>query len=310
MQVRLAAAVAFGLFALAPARTRAEKLTFAWPVPAVVKVTEVATKQGDGAAPTTVRMRYDVAVTKAADGERLQVVLKNFEFLEVNGMDARKPALRAQLGATLKAAGAMPTLLINPDGSFDDVTGTDRVAEQIAAAAPPKERAGVRKLVGSPPFAAILKGTAAELWNAWVGLWVGRDLAVGRTVTVDKSLGRAGQSLDRPVKLTNQGMAGPPGHVHLAFTSALEGTDDKLLQTMVDGLLAQIAQATGKAVPREAIEDAVLSSQGEVITDPATLRPVNARWQKNTALRLKDDKGTFARHESHEYTFAWGPSKR
>src|SRR5688572_24297348 len=96
---------------LALASLLAEPLTFRWPVPAKVTVTEKVFKKGSGAT-----LRYHVSLTRAPDGKRLTLRITNFDFVEVGGRDPHDAAFRKQLAGALQAASALPTLLISPDG--------------------------------------------------------------------------------------------------------------------------------------------------------------------------------------------------
>ena len=289
-----------------PGPASAQKLTFAWPVPGSVKVEERAVKDG-----VAMEMRYEVSVAPARDGKRLEVQLGKFAILRVNGMDAREPAMRKQLAGVLDIASARPTLIIARDGSFEDITGLERVTKKLTAALPAKERAVTRKLLQQPGFVELLKQSSAEFWSIWVGLWAEGDLPDGRTLTLNDPLTLPdGTSLPRPLEVTNHGPAGPPAHVRLSYRSRLEvGRGDQTLQAFVASMLQQMTQTRGQPIPPEAIQRAELDSSGEVITDPATLRMVTARSRKSILLQL-DSQPPQRRDETHDYTFTWGKPPR
>ena len=298
----------FGLVAFGDAAlVRAEGLKFGWPVPGTVGVTEKAVKQGNA-----VTMRYDVTLAPAPDGKRVAVQLKRFEFLEVNGQDARKPEIRKQLGEALKMASAIPTLIVAREGTFEEITGMDRVVKQLTASLPAEQRASVVKMMSSPQFAGMLQESSAQFWNVWVGMWTGVDLPEGKSREVNQPLPLPdGSTLDRPVQMTNQGPAGPPGHVRLAFQSKLDASQQKKVRSLLEGMIQQMAQASGQEVPKDMFQGGNVSMSGEVVTDPATLRPASARWQKQVTIQMKGQPPQ-SREESHDYAFAWtkAPSRK
>src|SRR5687767_506200 len=140
------------LLAILPASAGAEPLRFLWPVPGKVKVTERAIKQGN-----EVVMSYQVSLAPAAGGKRVGVRLTGFEFLEVNGRDARTPAIRKQLAEALRMVSAIPTLVVNRDGIFHEITGMDELIGKLTASLPAGEKAAVRKAMSSPQFAGMLQ---------------------------------------------------------------------------------------------------------------------------------------------------------
>jgi hypothetical protein len=289
--------------AVAPSPARAEHLSFGWPSPVKVAVTEKAVKAGVAAT-----LRYDLSARTVAGG-RLAVRLTDLQFLELGGQDLRNAAARKQLEPALKASAALPTMLIAPDGTFADVKDLDETLRAMAAASKPKSAADKRALTAmlqSPQMRAMLRNNAAELWNVWVGLWAGADLEPGRTREVSQETPLPdGSAIERPLRVTHHGPAGPPGHVHLSFESTLEATTrNPKLQRMIDGVVQDLAAGGDRPIPRELVEGVRMTSAADVITDPATLRPVAAVWKKEVAVQVKGEPPR-SRAELHEYTFTW-----
>jgi hypothetical protein len=289
--------------AVAPSVTRAEHLTFRWPSPVRVAVTEKVVKGGIGAT-----LRYDLSV-RAVEGGRLAVRLTDLHFLELGGQDLRNPAVRKQLEPTLKAAAAFPTMLISPDGIFADVRDLDETLRAMAAASKPKsaaEKRAMAAMVKSPQMRALLKQNSAELWNVWVGLWAGADLEPGRTRELSQEMPLPdGAVIERPLRVIHHGPAGPPGHVHLSFESTLEVMPrTRSLQHFMDGMMQDLNAAAGRPIPRELVESVRMSSAADVITDPQTLRLVGAVWKKEVAVQIKGET-LRSQDELHEYTFTW-----
>jgi hypothetical protein len=278
----------------------AERMTFRWPVPATVMVTDKVTRTESSAT-----LRYQVTLTR--HGDDLAVRLGKFEFVEVDGRDARDPALRKQLRATLEMASAQPTILVSPQGGFLDVVDLETVIDHVvhSTAIPAKDRTALAKTMKSPAMLATLKSRSVEFWNVWVGLWAGADLEPGRTrqINLHTSLPN-GSLVERPVKVTHLGPDGPPGYVHLSFESTVEGGPNQVgLRAAVQNAARDFAASAGKDAGDE-VEGLVLFMGGEVITDPETLRPAAARSSRRTTVKLKGQPSR-TEIEAHEYTFSW-----
>jgi hypothetical protein len=294
--------VSVAAVSLAARPAAAEKMTFAWPLPAKVTVTDKSTR-GD----TSAKLRYQVTLTRYKEGDALALRLDKFEFLEVGGQDARGPALRKDLREAMEAASALPTILVSPDGRFLDVVDIEAMIDKLVRSSkmPPKERANLTKTMKSPVMLATLKARSAEFWSVWVGIWAGADLEPGRTreIRVPTTLPNGAQ-VDRPVKVSHQGPAGPPGYVRLAFESTLEGGAMRAkTRAAVQGAAKDVAAAAGQSADAE-IEGMEFSTGGEVITDPQTLKPAAARSYRRTLLKIKGQPPT-SELEAHEYEFSW-----
>lgn len=287
------------LVALLPLRAGAEPFRFAWPVPGKVMVKERSVKRG-----TDVVMSYQVSVAPAPDGKRLAVKLSGFEILQVDGHDARTPAIRKQLAGATKAASAVPTLLVGRDGNFQGITGLEEVIAKLTASLPPAERAPLRKMMASPQFAIMLQETTVQFWNVWVGMWIGADVPEGRTLPLERDVALSdGSTVRRPLTLVNQGPAGPPGNVRLSFESTVRGDKNPKVRDLLEGMLQEVAGDPRK-LPMDRFQSGALYMSGEVITDPATLQPAGAAWQRRVTLQLQGQPPISAQ-ESHEYTFTW-----
>jgi hypothetical protein len=290
------------LGAVAPPPARAEHLTFQWPAPVRVAVTEKTVKGGIGAT-----LGYNLSA-RVVEGGRLAVRLTDIQFKELGGQDLRNPALRKQLEPTLKASATLPTLVISPEGTFAGVRDVDESLRTMAAASKAKSAAEKRALAAmmkSPQMRALLQQNAAELWNIWVGLWAGSDLEPGQTRSLSQDTPLPdGSVIERPLRVTHHGPAGPPGHVHLSFESTVEVTPrTSSLKGFIDGMLQDLA-AAGQPIARELVQGVRMSTAADVITDPATLRLVAAVWKKEVAVQIKGEP-LRSQVEMHEYTFTW-----
>jgi hypothetical protein len=297
-----AAALALALVAAVSPAARADHMTFHWPAPVKVAVTEKVLKGGVGAT-----LRYDLSV-QPAPGGGLTVRLTDVRFVEIGGQDLRNPAVRKQLDPGLNASAALPTLVIAPDGTFADVRDVDRTIKEMALASKPKsavEKKAMAAMFKSPQLRLMLKQNAAELWSMWVGLWANADLEPGRTREVSQQIPLPdGGVIERPLRVTHHGPAGPPGYVRLSFQATMEANSrDKSLRRLIDGMVRDLA-GSGRPIPPELVESVQNTSAAEVITDPSTLQMVAAAWNKEVAVQVKGQPPR-AQAEVHEYTFTW-----
>jgi hypothetical protein len=285
---------------LAPAAAAAEGLTFKWPVPGKVSVTERVVKRG---VPATIR--YDVTLAMAPDRKRIAVRLTGLDFVEVAGLDARDPAVRKKLAPALRAATAVPTVLINSDGTFDDIADLDRTLKEVGKMLPAEQRAVFVKAMKAPQMLAMMKERSADFWGVWVGMWAGGELQPGKSVEVNQETALPdGATLERPIRFTHHGPAGPPAHVRLSFESSVEGdANNQALRGFVASLIQQWAPASGEKIGPETFQSFQMAIGGDVVTDPATLRPVSARSQRRMTVKVNGEERSQV--ETHEYTFTW-----
>ena len=192
---------------LSPPAAAADAFTFKWPVPGKVSVTERVVK---GGMPAT--LRYDITLATSPDRKRIAVRLTGMHFLEIAGRDARDPALRKQLEPVLRAAAAIPTILVNGDGTFADITDFERTIAEMTRTLPAEQRAIARKTMKDPQMLATMKERSADFWNVWVGLWAGGGIEPGKSVELNQEMALpGGATLERPMRFTHHGPADRPG---------------------------------------------------------------------------------------------------
>jgi hypothetical protein len=269
---------------------RATALTFAWPAPATVQVTERVLKKGRRGT-----LRYDLTIAREPDGGLL-VTYKDFEFLELAGLDLKKPEIKAQIAPALALAAAIPPLKISPDGAFLDVVNleatVDRVIDTLerGGSTPAAQVAQLRATMKSPAMLQMMKSSVADTWMSWVGLWREAELPgpgqEGPITGVEVS-GRTGT-------VRNLG-AGQRGLRLAAEVATPSATIDAELEPVREaaGELAAGMPATGAASKRTALE---------VELDPATMRPYTASYR--TTISLTAD-GSSDGVEEHDYVFVW-----
>jgi hypothetical protein len=298
--------VLLALIAVAP-RAHADQFRFAWPVPSRVVVTERVHKQG-----TWATIRYDAQLA-AHPGGKLALKLTNFSLVDLAGQIIPDAATRKKLEKAVKAGSMMPTIILSRDGQFETIGDTTAVAQAVIAAsdAPPKQRQQLAKLMKSPQVRASMQARASEFWTLWVGMWAGGELQPGRPreMTVETPL-PDGTTLEQPMTAAHQGIAGPPGHVRLSFETRLDGrANSDRMKRYIGAFLQQVSVELTQPLPPEAIEDVAMAASGEIVTDPSTLRPAQARSQRKIVLKLKGEPPRTL-VQAHEYTFDWAATPR
>jgi hypothetical protein len=280
------------------------ELRFAWPTPSRVTVTERILKKGKNSV-----VRYD-ATLSARKGGGYELKLDKFQFVEMEGRDVTKGQLPPELKAATALAGAIPTLVISAEGQAVDVVGMEEAVERALTMVPNEKgmRDQVRAMLSQPAMVQAMKQRASDFWGAWVGAWVGTDLAAGeeRKGTVPMQLPSG--AVDSMVTMHHRGPdASHKGAVRLEMETVLEG--EPFRKAMV-GMISQMMQA---AAPQNApdietmLKSARRVSHVEVVTDAATLRPYSARMAQVTKIQMANQERE--EREEHEYSFVWSAQK-
>jgi hypothetical protein len=288
-----------------PARAGAEAppLRFRWPIPARATVTERVQRHGQD-----VTIRYQLSLSPAADREQLTLHIEGTEVMAVKGANLKDPAVRAKVEQAVKVAAIAPSLVISREGQFLDIDRFDRVLAAIAAASPgtAEQKRRVVALMRTPEMKRLLEQRAADFWNVWVGVWANQNLPSGARRQVPRQVALPdGSGFNQLLHLQHHGADGPPGHVRLSFAATLDGAaDQQAVRRFIDGVLEQMSAQAGRPLPREVIETIEVTTAGEVITDPETLRPVAARSGRQTTLKVRGEPPR-VEQELRRYTFEW-----
>jgi hypothetical protein len=211
---------------------------------------------------------------------------------QVDGVPTSKektPELR-QIEA---AASSLPTMVVDRSGVFLRGTGYAEMIKRAATAFPGEEFAGLRDFMASGRAPAILDVTLAQLWQAWVGVWLRFDPAHGATQSASDLDAGPGAS---PIAMSYVG-AGPDHRVRLAAHRV--PTHEELLR---------LAGATGAMDPAQAAnvsQAAVLD--WDVETEWPEIRPWHARSRRSATMTVQGKEQTVA--EDHVYRFDWRPSE-
>lgn len=285
----------------------AEEIKFAWPVPSTVTVTEETLKKGQ-----TGKMRYDIVMSKEKGGNNYELNFKNFEFLELQGLDLSDPENREKAGPGLKHAtalgGMLPTLIIAPEGTVEDVVGMEKCVDSavsILTSADPK----LIEVLKSPEMIAQMKQKSVDFWRVWVETWLVAP-EDGKEKSIEMEVPMFGEmKVKAPLVVRNEGRAGESGgNVRLTAETVLAGEEArKALATMMQNMVAKLPVKEGvKPFSPDMVKSVKRVTTFTVVTNPKTLQPTKASSISNVEINI-DDKSK-SEIESHKYEFNWPKS--
>lgn len=289
----------------AEAAKTAGGLTFGWAQDSRVLITEEVVKKGN----TTVQT-YWITLAPRPDGN-ITVSYSDFAFLSINGTEVT-PEMKGQLGALETMTGAIPDLVITPEGVMVGLEGMDAMITEVITflrdveKTDPQVLASTEAMLRSPQMEQVLQGSAQTAWNSWAGDWVAMDLAPGETWEGEIESASPGKT--QPITMTHHGEEAEfPGKVHLSYTTTM---DKDLAMPLLMPLIEQIAAAGGAKdedgfTKLVAEADISIALNVRTITDPATLRPVAAFTEKTVVMKLESAGVDQTQVESHAYRFAW-----
>ncbi len=288
----------------APAQGEVAPLKFRWPIPTRATVTERAQRHGQD-----VTIRYQLSLSPTGDRKQLVLDIEGTELVAVKGANLKDPEVRAKLEQSLRVAAIVPSLVISRDGQFVQIGRFEEVLAALEAATPgnAEQKRKVVALMNTAEMKGLLVQRAVDLWNVWVGVWANQRLPSGARLGVPLQVALPdGSVLNQALNLQNHGADGPPGHIRLSFASTIGSADQPGVRTFMDGVLRQMSAAVGRPLPREVVEKIEVTTAGEVITDPRTLRPIAARSGRQTTLKVKGESQR-VEQELRRYTFEWRP---
>lgn len=294
-----------GTPAAAPAPASAPALRFAWPTPSRVTVTERTLKKGKRAV-----MRYEAVLSARKEGG-YELKLDKLQFLERDGRDLTKGPLPPEIKQATALASAIPTLVLSAEGQVVDVVGMEEMLERIYKMMPEEEREQVRALFSRPGMDQVMKQNAAEFWDAWVGAWVGLELAAGEERSGAMQVQLPTGAVESVVTVRHRGPdAEHKGAVRLEMESVLEG--EPFRKAMVASI-AQVLQSASPQGKEQPDVDAMVKSarrvnSAAVVMDTATMRPMSARKSEVSRLVIADKERDEI--EEHDYTFVWPAPKK
>lgn len=290
--------------AATPHQDKQSRPKFSWPAPGNVITTETTTKNG-----RTAKSRYTIKVANHTDGNSLRLRHEDYEFLEVEGQDAKTPRMQKVLASTQAMASVIPDYRITNTGSYAETVEVD---EMIARKLPSlskhfgdseEQAARIRAQFLRPEFNELMQGTLSKYWNSWVGEWRNWDVDTGKTTDQKSVADIFGLKVPCILRRTHHGNAPDyPGHVRLSIRTIITRQD--ATDAMVKLLSEQSDEETSLTI-REKIEAVTMTRQIEVITRLDTLQPVWARSDMGTTLKQSGADQPQEKVERHEYTFTW-----
>jgi hypothetical protein len=246
----------------------AEALSFRWPTPASATVLHEGLYSGQA-----VKTTYRITAEKA--GNLLRVRVSDFQFIEVGGQPLRSNEDRAALLPMAALGSVLPSFEVSADGEFQNVVNADRILTALAAfyQGNPAAEQQFAALQASPRIAEVFAARAADAWNTWVGMWIGREIG-GEPAPMDVEVSLGATTLTLPLLIRNLGPADNcPGCIRLQAEGEMGGPE--LRESYVAASRGGQSRDPGRASALlDSIENVRRTMSIEVVTHPDTLLPV------------------------------------
>jgi hypothetical protein len=257
---------------------------FDWGPPCRVPAVQDVEKKGKH-----VRLAFEVVLER--ESKRLVARLENMRVLAPNDRD-----LQRFFG---QFESAIPPIAVATTGEGEGPVDIERAIEALLRLVPEgQEREAMTKIARNPQFRAAFEQKATETWNAWVGTWVGLDIAPNTTERDHIDLETAmGTFKDVPIKVTHHGtVRDSPDLVLLSIEQTIEGPQ---LVTAMRGFM-QAAGAPTVAMDRiKGVNEARKIDLSTIAIDPVHGRPHRARHETEIAL------GDQSQREVRDTAFDW-----
>ena len=285
------------LCVLVPSSALAERFIFAWPVPVSVGV-EAEVERRD----VRSRARYVVDLRAAEDGE-LALDFRDFEFLSLNGEDARDPRVAAAIAPLAAVTGALPTMRLSAAGEYLGTRGLNLVVQRIEQLLPAdmdtQQRQQISRGLRSPQMQSMMAQRSGDTWNTWVGAWNGLDIEPGGTLSAKAPLEVMGRAIEQEVLFEHLGADQTyPGHVRLRMTALIEGPE---IIALIGGIAEQFGAGDDGA---GGLRSAMSRTVTEIVTHPHHLRLRYAEISNEVVVRESNGKA-HRRQERKTYRFDW-----
>jgi len=279
-------------------------LRFAWPAHAEAQV-ELTDERTVGDESRTIVMTMRLRVEPDAGGDRLVVRLSDAKLASIDGASAADTdSARTLLAVGRVMKSITPTMVVDPNGRYLETRDVDRLTREVLAAA------GLPSLpVGFDAFSQMLSDVAAEDWSAWVGAWVGNQLAVGESTESVKDMQLRGGLV--PVRLTRRGLTPsvPDGRTRLEASAVYpsESVRQYTRGFLID--LAREAKELGDDDPVASVrflDKARYSPLTETLTvelETATMRPLFA--ERTRSFSAVKGKHKVEGRERRTHRFTW-----
>lgn len=282
-------------------------LTFAWPVPSDVEVTEEHKKRG-----RVHKMSYRIELRAAADAEHLVVHRRNFRFLEIDGKDVTGERHQASIAPLVAQLGILPNVVITRAGEVAGIENWDdfqqRAHALLSSPAFPKItdeiRASTLDLLRQPDMQELQRNLASEFWGVWVGAWVPHDFRARAEHTVEWEF-PVWDGIVLTAPLTVRHLGAEPGtkdRVWLSMRSRLHGQE---VTDAMRAFLRRVQAQTRGAPPLtdDALRAVEILNETWVLLRPDTMQPFEAQTEKRMSVDAKD--GQKHDVERRHYWFRW-----
>ncbi len=304
LKTKLEATKASGRSAPLPERTAVGATRFAWQVPGSVVITDTTTKKG-----RTAKSRYTMRVTRYEDGKSLRVRHEGYEFLEIEGQDAKTERMQKLLASSEAMAAVVPDYRITHDGRYAETLDLEAMLDRVLPMLKKhmgdsqEQVARIRAQFRRPEFHALMQSTLSKYWNCWVGAWVDWQTPAGKTIESKGSVEAFGIAVPCTVVTTHHGPAPDhPGHVRLSLRAVADGQQAK--DAML-AMLGKVSDAEELEATKQQFGAVTMTREVAVITRPDTLRPAWARFSLISTVQMIGEAAPREQVERHEYTFEW-----
>lgn len=274
---------------------------FDWSPPCRVPVRERTEKRGSAAV-----MSYVVDLRPSARGV-LELHLTDFVFIEVNGRDVTRPAIREAMRPALEMIAAVPIMEISVEGEYLGVLDFERMLDAIETmltqqGTSPEERARMRAMMSTPEMRWMMEEQiGGQYWRAWVESWIGWSLPPGGTHEKQAMLTLPGGG-EGPVTIRTEHLGFVAGKARLRVTNEIRGP---ALIALIGPLLGQLARELNvDGPPNNLFGDGNRKTVVTVETDPVTLRPHHTRYEMILELEFSNGERREQR-EVRDVTWDW-----
>ena len=278
---------------------KAEGLRFAWGLPASATIT-VTENQGG----TQSKARYKLTASQVS-ADRVSIDFSDFEFLEINGQNAQTVQIPANVQALSRA---VPSYIVSIEtGQLLEIVNFDDAIAAAISVLPQNDTKTIEKIkqfLTSPQIRSLLYAKSGDMWNAFVGGWVGLDIPAGKSMNnvVDIPVGDA--ALATAVTYSNFGYVDGSKSLH-RYSIETEQSGETL-NNILNGVVQKLTQdmlPSGEMSPGRLNGSKKL---GRVVSimDPSTLRPFEVLKEEITILAIDGVPKTKQGKSSH-YVFVW-----
>jgi hypothetical protein len=292
----------------APAETVAPPkggYVFAWPHDARVRVTERVQKDGDDITQT-----YLISLESRPDGN-LTVGYSDFSFVSIKGVEMTEE-VRAELAPVAALTGAIPEMVITPEGRFVSIDGIDAMIDEVLpflATTEELDQAALERtatMLRSPEMRTLFVSTATAIWNSWAGDWVTLKLKSEERYDGDVK-GISGNP--QGISLENLGPSTEhPGKVQLRYTAVMgTAATAERMGPLLRSMIQTMSGTKGEKEYEEVLADleASITRTVDTVTDPVTLQPVTVSTRKVVDIKIEVASIEERIVEIHDYAFDW-----